>query len=150
MKTSLSLIAVTFTGASAFTPLSISRQSTVLKYSMDEYQRQMQSMMNPAPAAPPAPVAPPAYAPPAEAPAAYAPPAPAAPPAYASPPVPAQPPAPAQPPIQETEGTAGMGWAAAVNYNPDEDVFPVFPPHYKTFDQIWAEFQAAKAAGKIR
>lgn len=107
---------------------------------MDEYQRQMQAMMKPkAPSAP----APPAY---------VAPPAPAAPPAYVAPPAPAAPQSAEfinPNAIQETDGTAGMGWAAKVKYNPDEDVFPVFPPHYKTFDQIWAEFQADKRAGKF-
>jgi hypothetical protein len=40
-------------------------------------------------------------------------------------------------------------WAAKVDYDPSKDVFPVFPPGFKTFDQIWAEFQANKAAGRV-
>jgi hypothetical protein len=42
-----------------------------------------------------------------------------------------------------------LAWAAHTTYDPSTDVYPVFPPHFRTFDEIWAEFQAKKAAGQI-
>merc|ERR1712032_650885 len=86
---------------------------------------------NPAP-----PAAAPAY--PAPAPAAAAPPAPAA-------------PAPAEPVDDPLEDEPmSKAWAAKVTYDRSQDVFPEFPPGYRTFDEIWADFQAKKARGEIR
>jgi hypothetical protein len=42
-----------------------------------------------------------------------------------------------------------QAWAAKVDYDPSTDVFPEFPPHFRSFDEIWAEFQAKKAAGQL-
>mmetsp|Transcript_15209 Transcript_15209/g.18509 ORF Transcript_15209/g.18509 Transcript_15209/m.18509 type:complete len:123 (-) Transcript_15209:215-583(-) len=117
--TSLALLST----ASAFAPsLNSPRISAVkpLNYGWDEYQKQ---------AAPAAPVAPAAY---------VAPPAPAAAP-------------PAAPAAAEIEDDVPMSqaWASKVNYDPSQDTFPTFPAHYRTFDEIWAEFQAKKAAGQI-
>lgn len=122
--------------ASAFAPqLSNVRVSPVkpLQYGWDEYNKMMSQPA--APAAPPAPATPPPVAPPA----AYSPPAPAA---------PVAPPAPAAPQADDQEPMS-KAWAATVKYDPSKDIFPTFPPHYRTFDEIWAEFQAKKAAGQI-
>lgn len=172
MKLTGALILSAVCGTSAFAPLSQSRPNTRLNYGWNDYQQSLSQPAAPAPAYPPAQPAQPAYPaapaapaypaapaqpaapayPPAQpaapaAPAAYAPPAqPAAPPAPAAPAPPASPPSPEE--IEEDEPMS-KAWAAKVTYDPSQDVFPVFPPHYKTFDQIWAEFQAAKAAGQI-
>ena len=146
MKLSATIILAAITGTSAFAPLSQSRASAVkpLNYGWDDYNKsQAAAPAAPAPAAPAPPAyaapAPPAYAAPAApaAPVAYAPPAPAA---YAAPAAPA---APASPePIVEDEPMS-KSWAAKITYDPSKDVFPVFPPHYRTFDAIWADFKAA-------
>jgi hypothetical protein len=134
MKLSATIILAAITGTSAFAPLSQSRASAVkpLNYGWDDYNKSQAA----APAAP-APAAPAAPAPAAPAPPAYAAPAPAA---YAAPAAPA---APASPePIVEDEPMS-KSWAAKITYDPSKDVFPVFPPHYRTFDAIWADFKAA-------
>ena len=158
MKLTGALILSAICGSSAFAPLSQSRPNTRLNYGWNDYQQSLSQPAAPAPAYPPAQPAQPAYpaAPAQPAAPAYPPAQPAAPTAYAPPAQPAAPPAPAAPAppaspaspeeIEEDEPMS-KAWAAKVTYDPSQDVFPVFPPHYKTFDQIWAEFQAAKAAG---
>ena len=128
MKLSSTIILATITGTAAFAPNS-QRISAVkpLNYGWDDYQNSLSAPA--APAAPPAPAAPAAYAPPA--PVAPAPVAPVA-------------PAPVAPvaPVEDDEPMS-LAWAAKVDYDPSQDVFPVFPAHYRTFDQIWADFKAA-------
>lgn len=160
MKLTVALILSAICGTSAFAPLSQSRPNTRLNYGWNDYQQSLSqpaAPAAPAPAYPPAQPAQPAYpaAPAQPAAPAYPPAQPAAPAAYAPPAQPAAPAAPAPPAsppapeeIEEDEPMS-KAWAAKVTYDPSQDVFPVFPPHYKTFDQIWAEFQAAKAAGQI-
>lgn len=129
MKLSAAIILTAISGTTAFTSLSQSRNSAVkpLNYGWDDY--------NKAKAAPAAPAAPAPVA--------------AQPPAYVAPPAPAAPVAPAAPAAVVEDEPMSKAWAAKVNYEPSKDVFPVFPAHYRTFDQIWADFQAAKGAGKI-
>jgi|AntRauTorckE5430_2_1112549.scaffolds.fasta_scaffold02362_4 hypothetical protein len=125
MKFTAAIFLTAIGGTTAFTSLSQSRSSAVkpLNYGWDA--------VNAAAAAPPA----------APAPVVAQPPAPAA---AAAPP--ASPPAPKT--VEEDEPMS-KAWAAKVDYDPSKDVFPVFPPGFKTFDQIWAEFQANKAAGRV-
>jgi len=136
MKISAAIILSSISGASAFTSLSQSRRSTSLNNGWDDYYNAQAAAAAPAPAAPAAP--------------AYAPPAPAAPaaPAYVPPPAApaaAAPPAPPAAPVVEDDEPMSAAWAAKVDYDPATDTFPVFPAHYRSFDEIWAEFQASKA-----
>uniref|UniRef100_A0A7S3Q4W8 Uncharacterized protein n=1 Tax=Chaetoceros debilis TaxID=122233 RepID=A0A7S3Q4W8_9STRA len=126
MKISAAIILSSISGATAFTSLSQSRRSTSLNNGWDDYYNAA-----PAPAAPAAPV----YAPPPAAPAA---------PAYVPPPAAPAAAAPAAPVVEEDEPMSAA-WAAKVDYDPATDVFPVFPAHYRSFNEIWAEFQASKA-----
>mmetsp|Transcript_16271 Transcript_16271/g.30795 ORF Transcript_16271/g.30795 Transcript_16271/m.30795 type:complete len:131 (-) Transcript_16271:2053-2445(-) len=123
------IIIISATAINAFSPISSrsqSRKSPVepLYYGWDEYQKAVSGGAAPAPA----PQQPPSYA---------APPAPAA-----APPV-----APQQP---DDDVPMSKAWASKVDYDPSKDTFPTFPPGYRTFDEIWAEFKAKKAAGLIK
>eukprot|EP00558_Chaetoceros_sp_UNC1202_P004157 CAMPEP_0197246614 /NCGR_PEP_ID=MMETSP1429-20130617/18388_1 /TAXON_ID=49237 /ORGANISM="Chaetoceros sp., Strain UNC1202" /LENGTH=125 /DNA_ID=CAMNT_0042707319 /DNA_START=47 /DNA_END=424 /DNA_ORIENTATION=- len=125
MKLSAVIILAAISNASAFAPTSQARVSSSLSYGWDDY-----AAAKAAPAAPAAPVAPAAPAAPAAA---------AAPPAAA----------PAAPVEAEEDVPMSLAWAAKVDYDRSEDIFPTFPANYRTFDEIWAEFQADKAAGRL-
>jgi len=125
MKITAAIVLTTISGTTAFTSLSQSRSSAVkpLNYGWDAVNAAAAAPVAPAPVAP-APVA-------------------------AQPPAPvAAPPAPAAAAVVD-DAPMSTAWAAKVDYDPSKDVFPTFPPGFKTFDQVWAEFQAAKAAGKL-
>jgi hypothetical protein len=132
MKLSAAILIISAGAIHAFSPISgtnQSRKSAVgpLNYGWDEYQKAMSGGAAPAPA--PA----------------------AQPPSYAAPPAPAAaPPAAPQQPAVEDDVPMSKAWASKVDYDPSQDKFPTFPPGYRTFDEIWAEFKAKKAAGLIR
>jgi len=130
MKLSAAIIIISATAIHAFSPMSSrshSRESAVkpLNYGWEEYQKAMSGGAAPAPA--PAPKAP----------------------SYAAPPAPAAAP-PAAPKQSDADVPMSKAWAAKVDYDPSKDTFPKFPPGYRTFDEIWAEFKAKKAAGLIK
>ena len=125
MKLSTSILIASIAGASAFSPLPVAQRVSAVKplnYGWDQYYQNQKAPAPPAPAAPAAPPAP--VAPPAP-PAAQAPPAPV---------------------VEEKKS----GWDSTNKYDRSKDVFPTFPPHYRSFEEIYAEFQANKAAGRIK
>lgn len=130
MKLSAAILITSATAIQAFSPISNNhvRKSAVkpLNYGWDEYQKAL-SGGGGAPAPAPA----------------------AQPPSYAAPPAPAAAP-PAAPQQPDDDVPMSNSWASKVDYDPSQDKFPTFPPGYRTFDEIWAEFKANKAAGMMK
>ena len=133
MKLATTIILAAAGTASAFSPLGANVRTSAVKplnYGWDQYNAAKAAPAAPAPPAPAAPVAPPAPVPPVAA-------------------APVAPVAPAAPAAVVEDEPMSQAWAAQVDYDPSTDVFPEFPPHYRSFDEIWAEFQAKKAAGQL-
>mmetsp|Transcript_14911 Transcript_14911/g.21093 ORF Transcript_14911/g.21093 Transcript_14911/m.21093 type:complete len:128 (-) Transcript_14911:256-639(-) len=74
-----------------------------------------------------------------------APAAPAAPPAAPAPPAAAAPPAP--PAAEEVDDAAPAAGSWGTEYDPSKDVIPEPPAGARSWDVIFSEFQAKKAAG---